>query len=166
LIRNCYFILVYGFHKGFLNTFVPLHFMQSSATRGTGLPQLQYAPNSPVTCRPQFRRHLFFSKPTTSVDPKWCYNYWSWTKTDMTFILAKGRGLTLDQNWYAPTEQYNHKNQGADLLYKLQHFSAWGHHHELRVIVHKYVRIFIKLLCIINVRVMWLAVGYIVILIW
>jgi len=55
----------------------------------------------------------------------------------MTFILAKGRGLTVDHNWYAPTEQYNRKNKRADLLYKTQHFSAWGHHYELQVNVHK-----------------------------
>ena len=111
LIRNCYFILMYDLHKGFLIIFVPPHFKQSSATRSTDLPQLQYAPNSPFTCRLQFRCNLFFSKPTIAVDPKWCYAYWSWTETDMTFILAKDRGLTVDRNWYAPTEQYSRKNK-------------------------------------------------------
>jgi hypothetical protein len=55
----------------------------------------------------------------------------------MTFILAKGRGLTVDQNSCTPTEQYNRKDQRAALLYKLQQFSACGHRHELKVNVQK-----------------------------
>jgi len=26
---------------------------------------------------------------------------WSWTKTNMAFVLAKGSGLSVDENWYA-----------------------------------------------------------------
>jgi len=148
----------------------PQHKYAATAVRSpfSSYPQHKYAATvvrSPFSSYPQHKyaatavrspfstylqtSNLFFSKPTIAVDPKWFYTYWSWTKTDMTFILAKVRGLTVGQNWHAPTEQYNRKNQRADLLYKLQHFSAWGHHHDLQVNVHKYVRIFIKFIIII-----------------
>jgi len=28
--------------------------------------------------------------------------WWSWTKTDVSFILTKGRRLSVDQNYHAP----------------------------------------------------------------
>ena len=70
LIRKCYFILVYGFHKVFLITFVPLNFKQSSAIRSTSLSQLQYASHSPVTCRPQFRGSFILQQTNNSRGPK------------------------------------------------------------------------------------------------
>jgi hypothetical protein len=32
------------------------------------------------------------------VDENEYYTCWSWTKTDMAFFFAKGRGITVDEN--------------------------------------------------------------------
>jgi hypothetical protein len=48
-----------------------------------------------------FRNCLMLIHELWAVDEKEYYTCWLWTKMDMTFFLAKGRGLTVDENWHA-----------------------------------------------------------------
>jgi hypothetical protein len=68
-------ILVYCFNKGFLIVFGQLYLKQSSAFRS----------------RCALRNSIMLIHMLRTVDQQGYYTCWTWTKTDVTFFLMKGR---------------------------------------------------------------------------
>ena len=79
-----------------------LHFCNEFIFNFVNFISNNFLPPKPDVCR----TCIVLIHKLRAVDQKGPYTCWSWTKTNMAFLLAKGGGSSVDENWYAYDDMF------------------------------------------------------------